>query len=156
MAIEVGQEAPDFTLKSASGEKITLSSFRGRKNVVLAFYPLAFSTTCTTQFTRFSEGEARYAGEGAQVIGISVDSRYAQAAWAESLGLDDTILLADFEPKGEVSRLYGVYLDRPGFSNRASFVIDKSGIVRSADVPASPVEIPSEDAYFEALSACND
>ena len=151
MAIEVGQEAPDFTLRNQHGEKIALSSFRGSKHVVLAFYPLAFSRVCTTQFTRFGEVEARYEGEDAQVIGVSVDSRYAQAAFAESIGLGRTMLLADFEPKGAIARVYGAYLDDFGFSTRATFVIDKSGIVRSAEVMTSPADLPSEEASFAAL-----
>lgn len=154
MAIEVGQEAPDFTLKNADDEDVTLSSYRGRRNVVLLFYPLAFSGGCTTQFTRVGADEGRYAGEDAQVIGVSVDSRFVQGAFARSLGLDTTILLADFEPKGEVARTYGVYNDERGHSRRASFVIDKDGIVRDVQIVPSP-ERPDEEGYFEALATCN-
>ena len=154
MAIIVGQEAPDFTLKSADNEKVALSSFRGRKNVVLAFYPLAFSGVCTEQFTRFGEQEARYAADEAQVIGVSVDSRHVQRAFARSLGLSETLMLADFEPKGAIGRRYGIYRDDLGFSVRATFVIDKGGIVRSAEVVTTPRGIPSEEAYFHALAAC--
>jgi peroxiredoxin len=153
MAIEVGQQAPDFTLKNGANEDVSLSDFRGR-NVVLVFYPLAFSLNCTRQFTAIGSHESRYADEGAQVIGVSVDSRHVQRVFAEQLGLKDTILLADFEPKGEVARGYGVYFDGPGFTKRATFVIDREGVVRSA-VVNEPGEIPDEDEYFRTLSVCN-
>jgi mycoredoxin-dependent peroxiredoxin len=155
MPIEVGREAPDFTLRDAGNDEVTLSSFRGRRNVVLVFYPLAFSSTCTRQLTEIGEHEARYAGDEAQVIGVSVDSRYVQGRFARELGLRDTILLADFEPKGAVSRSYGVYAEARGHSGRATFVIDKAGIVRAVSLPESPGEFPDEEGYFAALSACN-
>ena len=154
MPVEVGQEAPDFTLRNQAGEYVTLSSFRGAKNVVLMFYPLAFSGGCTRQFTDFSAHEGRYASEQAQVLGISVDSFHSQAAFAKSLGLDTTMMLADFEPKGAVAREYGVYLDERGHSTRATFVIDKQGIVRRADI-AQTREIPDEDAVMASLITCN-
>jgi peroxiredoxin (alkyl hydroperoxide reductase subunit C) len=154
LAVEVGQGAPDFTLKNPDNEDVTLSSLRGRKNVVVMFYPLAFSGVCTTQFTRLSANEGRYADADDQVLGISVDSRFAQGAFARSLGLDATTLLADFEPKGDVARRYGVYLDERGHSARASFVIDKEGIVRHAEVVV-PIETPDEDTVLAALATCN-
>jgi mycoredoxin-dependent peroxiredoxin len=153
MAVEVGQKAPDFTLKDTANRDVSLSDFRGR-NVVLVFYPLAFSSVCTTQLTGMGANEARYASEDCQVVGVSVDSRHANRAFAESLGLKDTILLADFEPKGAVARTYGVYRDAAGFANRASFVIDREGVVRSA-VVNEPPDLPDEDAYFATLAACN-
>ena len=154
MPVGVGQEAPDFTLKNQAGEQVTLSSFRGVKNVVLVFYPLAFSGVCTKQFTDISAHEGRYAGEQAQVLGISVDSFHGQAAFAKSLGLATTMMLADFEPKGAIAREYGVYLDERGHSTRATFVIDKQGIVRHAEVVPTR-EIPDEDAVMASLTTCN-
>lgn len=152
MAVRVGQEAPDFTLKNQSGEEVSLSSFRGDKNVVLMFYPLAFSGGCTKQFTGLSAHEGRYADEQAQVLGVSVDSFHSQAAFARSLGLDATMMLADFEPKGAVARNYGVYNDERGHSRRATFVIDKQGIIQRAEVTP---EVPDEDAVMAALNSCN-
>ncbi len=154
MAVQVGQEAPDFTLPSRGGEKVTLSDFRGEKNVVLVFFPLAFSGICTTQLTEIGGNEARYADADAQVIAISVDSHYAQSAFADQIGLEGTVMAADFEPKGAVAREYGVYLDERGVSTRASFVIDKEGVVRYADVKPTPADVPDEESYFAALAAC--
>src|SRR5437763_9816743 len=105
--VEVGAMAPDFTLKDQDAEDVTLSSFRGRRNVVLMFFPLAFSGVCTRQLTSIGRQERRYGDADAVVLGVSVDSRYAQKAFADSLGLRDVRLLADFEPKGEVARRYG-------------------------------------------------
>jgi mycoredoxin-dependent peroxiredoxin len=155
MAIEVGQEAPDFTLKNTDGEDVTLSSFRGQKNVVLAFYPLAFSPVCTDQLTQMGGNGGKYADNDAQVLAVSVDSRYAQAAFAQSIGADSVAFLADFEPKGATSQAYGVYLDAPGISGRATFVIDKAGIVQGASLTAVPTDMPDEDAYFATLATCS-
>lgn len=153
MALEVGRQAPDFTLKDPRGEDVSLSSFRGR-NVVLVFYPAAFSDVCTTQFTRIADGEGRYAADDAQVIGISVDSLHSQERFAQELGLTDTILLADFHPKGAVARDYGVWIDDYGVAGRATFVIDSDGVVRSAHLTDTPLEIPDEEDYFRSLAAC--
>ena len=98
--------------------------------------------------------EGRYADEQAQLLGVSVDGFHAQAAFAKSLGLDATLMLADFEPKGAVARSYGVYRDERGHSARATFVIDKQGIVQHAEIPV-PDELPDEDAVMAALATCN-
>lgn len=154
MPVAVGDEAPDFTLKGPDGEPVSLSSYRGHRNVVIVFFPLAFSGICTMQLTDIGSHEAQYAGSDAQVLGISVDSHHTQRAFAQSLGLRNTLLLADFHPKGEVAERYGVYMDEAGISMRASFVVDKHGIVRHADVRV-PKEVPDEAAYFATLAACN-
>lgn len=154
MAIEVGREAPDFILEDPDGEAVTLSSFRGRRNVVLVFYTLAFSEVCTVQFTQVRSSTERYADSDAQVLGISVDSRYVQGRFARELGLTDAILLADFEPKGMVSRAYGVYREENGFSGRATFVIDKEGIVQGVSLTEHPGMMQDEEQYFAALSVC--
>ena len=155
MPVEVGQQAPGFTLKSGDNEDVSLKDFKERKNVVLVFFPAAFSSFCTDQLTAVGANEARYASERAQVIGISVDNRHANKAFAQQLGLTDTILLSDFEPKGAVAREYGVYLEGPGLSGRATFVIDKAGVVQYRALTDAPTEIPDEEAYFSAgLAAC--
>lgn len=154
MAIEVGQEAPDFTLRDPDGESVTLSSFRGVRNVVLVFYPAAFSEVCTRQLTDIGAHGDRYADVGAQVIGISVDSRYSQGRFARDLGLTDAILLSDFLPRGEVARRYGCFAESYGTSGRATFVIDRDGVVRSAHVTETPLDVPDEEQFFRALAAC--
>ncbi len=154
MAVEVGREAPDFTLSNPEGEGVTLSSFRGLRNVVLVFYPAAFSDVCTIQLTQIGASAARYAEGGAQVLGVSVNSIYSQGRFAEGLGLTDVVLLADFEPKGAVSRAYGVYLEAFGVAGRATFVIDRSGIVRGMSRTDNPGQLPDEEEYFAALAAC--
>ncbi len=155
MPVAVGREAPDFTLKNPDGEDVTLSDFRGKKNVVLLFYPAAFSGVCSAQFSTVGKTEATYAGEGAQVIGVSVDNLSSAGAFAMAMGLKDTILLADFHPKGEVAKAYGVYLPAAGVSGRATFVIDREGVVRYRALTRTPAELIEQDAYFsEALPAC--
>lgn len=155
MAVEVGARAPDFTLPSAAGGEVTLSSFRGRRSVVLVFFPNAFSPVCTRQLTGIGANEARYAEAGAQVIGISCDQAPSLAAFAGELGLTDTILLSDFEPKGEVARRYGVYIGPPwGLAGRATFVVDREGIVRAAAMTETPLEIPPEDQTLRAVAVC--
>jgi peroxiredoxin len=143
MPIAVGEDAPDFTLKSPEDD------------VVLAFFPSAFSGVCTGQFTRIGEKEAQFAGEDAQVIGVSVDNRNSLRAFGESLGLEKTLLLADFHPKAAVAKEYGVYMDGAGVAGRATFVIDKQGIVQSVELTDNPGIDIDESDYFAALATCN-
>lgn len=140
-------------MKDEDGEPFTLSSLRGRRNVVLVFFPAAFSGVCTAQLQGMGGNESRYAGTDAQVLGISIDQPHALKAFSESLGLKDTRLLSDYKPQGEVARRYGAWNEEWGWSRRATFVIDKEGIVRSA-VLSEPLEVPDEEAYFSALAAC--
>lgn len=131
--LKVGDLAPDFTLADQNGERITLSSFRGKKHVVLVFHPLAFTSICSVQMPGYDREKQSFDGLQAQVLGVSVDSVPAHRAWAESLGGIDYPLLADFHPHGEVAKKYGI-LRSEGFSERATFVIDKAGVVRHIDV----------------------
>lgn len=155
MPVEVGQEAPAFTLPRAGGGEVSLADFRGERTVVLVFFPQAFSEFCTTQFTALAGNAARYAGAGAQVIGISVDNVDPLRVFGETLGLTDVILASDFEPKGEVARAYGVYSEAPwGMAGRATFVVDRDGVVRYRALTPTPLEIPDEDATIAAAAAC--
>ena len=120
----VGELAPDFTLPSTSGSRVTLSSFQGNMNVLLAFFPLAFTSVCTTELCAFGEEVAQFEGKGTKVLGISVDHTASQKAFQEKAGFA-TELLSDF--KREVSRQYGVLLEDQFFSKRAYFLIDKQG-----------------------------
>ncbi|MGI8608979.1 MAG: peroxiredoxin [Candidatus Dormibacteria bacterium] len=150
-AIEVGQEAPDFTLVDDAGEKWTLSEHRGR-NVVLVFYPFSFSGICTKELHALTGDADRFAGAGAEVVGISVDSKFVQKRFKSDEDLNVT-LLADFQPRGAVANQYGVYLQDLGFSNRGTFVIDKAGKV-AFKVVTSVGEARDPEAYLEALRNC--
>ncbi len=153
MDISVGDRAPDFTLKSKSGDMndISLSDYRDEKNVVILFFPLAYTDVCTDEMCSVSGGLADYDALDAQVLGISVDSPFAQEAWAKEN--DITIpLLSDFNK--EVSAAYGSQFEDligfKGVAKRSAFVVDKSGVVRFASVSDDPTELPD----FDAIKAC--
>ena len=123
-----GTIAPDFTLKNGLEGSITLSSLRG-KPVVLAFYPADWSPVCGDQIARYNEILSEFKNLGAELLGISVDGAYCHAAYTSDRNLQFP-LLADFEPKGAVSKLYGAYGEEEGWSLRALFVIDAEGVIR--------------------------
>lgn len=149
MALENDTQAPDFELPNQFGEAIQLSDFRGRKSVALVFFPLAFSGTCTGELCALRDNLSLFTAEGVELLGISVDSKYTLRAWADQEDYQFS-LLADFWPHGEIAKEYGVFLDDKGFANRATFVIDKSGIIRESFITA-PGEARSLDAYRVAL-----
>ena len=151
MPVEVGQEAPDFTLRDENGQDVTLSSLRG-KNVVLVFYPFAFSSLCTKELHDITDRDARFGENSAEVYGISVDSPFALKAFKDQEQLS-AHLLSDFEPKGAVAQQYGAYLDGLGFATRATFVIDKDGKLAHKQV-TSPAEARDQDEVLDALLAC--
>jgi peroxiredoxin len=149
--IRPGEKAPDFSLANHGGKELSLGDFRGRK-VVLVFYPLDFSPVCTDQLSVYQEVLPQIADAGAELVGISVDSSWTHRAFRESLGLTMT-LLSDFEPKGEVIRAYGAYLDRVGHGNRSLVLIDEDGVVQWVHESPTPVEIPGANLIFDALEA---
>jgi peroxiredoxin len=151
VAVEVGSEAPDFTVRDENGEELTLSSLRGR-NVVLVFYSLAFSSICTRELRDISAAQDRYEAAGAEVIGISVDSPYALKAFKRVEEIKAR-LASDFHPKGEVAKRYGAYLEEVGTATRATFVIDKDGKV-AHKVVNHPGDARNQDEYLEALANC--
>lgn len=149
--IAVGERAPDFSLSDHEGNDVSLADFRGRR-VVLVFYPLDFSPVCTDQLSVYQEVVPQIEDAGATLIGISVDSSWTHRAFREKLGL--TIpLLSDFEPKGEVVRAYGAYIDKVGHGNRSLVLIDEEGIVRWVHESPTPLEIPGANLIFDALEA---
>jgi len=150
MPVEVGQEAPDFTLPSGSGEKVTLSDFRGSKNVVLMFYPFAFTGTCTGELCAIRDRYADFVNDDSVVLSVSCDSPHTLRVFSEQENLSHP-MLSDFWPHGAVSQAYGAFLEEKGFATRASFVIDKDGIVRWS-VINGPGEARSADDYSEALA----
>lgn len=151
MAVRPGDPAPDFTLKNTALEEVTLSSFRGRSNVVLLFVPLAFTGVCTKELCEVSAGLAAYADLDAKVLGISVDSPFSQKAWAEKEGIQIP-LLSDFNR--EVSAAYGAQYEQllglRGVAKRSAFVVDKGGTVRFASVSEDAKVVPD----FGAIKAC--
>ncbi|WP_127793367.1 peroxiredoxin [Agromyces sp. LHK192] len=151
MTLATGAEAPDFALPNQHGQTVRLSEFRGEKPVVLVFFPFAFSGTCQGELCELRDNIAAFQDAGVELLGISVDSKFALRAWAEREGFEFS-LLADFWPHGEVARAYGAFLDGPGMATRATFVIDVDGVVRAAFATA-PGEARSLAAYREALAA---
>jgi len=144
----VGQPAPDFTLHSTPDQSLSLSELRGHP-VVLVFYPADWSPVCGDQVSLYNEMLAEFHNYGAAIVGISVDGAWCHVAFANDRKLKFP-LLADFEPKGEIARRYGVYATAEGTSQRALFVIDADGIVRWRYV--SPIGInPGADGILDAL-----
>lgn len=151
--LKVGDQAPDFTLSDQNGAKVTLSSFRGVKNVVLAFFPLAFTSVCSIQMPGYSKERQSFEGLDAQVLGLSVDSAPTHKAWSDHLGGVEFPLLADFWPHGEVAKKYGT-LRSEGYSERATFVIDKKGIIRHIEVHEIG-KVPDRVKLLELLKTLN-
>src|SRR6195952_292447 len=150
MALENDTTAPDFELPNQFGEHVRLSAFRGKKPVALVFFPLAFSSTCTTELCDLRDNLALFNDKSIELLGISVDSKATQRAFAEAEGYDFN-LLADFWPHGAVAKEYGVFLPEKGFANRASFLIDTHGIIRASFI-SSPGEARSISEYRAALA----
>ncbi len=153
MKIEIGQPAPDFTLYNSEKEQVTLSACKGH-NVLLLFFPLAFTGTCTKELCSVRDNIALYNNADAKVFGISVDALHTLAKYKEDQHLNFT-LLSDFNK--DVSRLYGSIYEMFGYnmkgvSKRSAFVIDRSGIVRYAEVLENASEIPDFEAISEILT----
>jgi len=127
--LEVGDPAPDFTLKDQNDQEVTLSALRGKK-VVLSFHPLAWTRVCAIQMQDLEKHREDMERLGAVALGLSVDSVPCKKAWAESLGIQETRLLADFWPHGGVARAYGIFREKNGFSERAVFIVDAEGVIR--------------------------
>jgi len=147
--LKVGDEAPDFTLTAQTGEKITLSQYRGQKNVVLAFFPFAFSSTCSAQMPSYQAELERFNSFDTQVLGISMDARHSLVAWAQQLGITYP-LLSDFYPQGQVTDLYGAR-HPAGMPERALFVVDKAGKIDWIHVHHPIGEVPDNEDLFEVL-----
>jgi peroxiredoxin len=151
MAVEVGQEAPDFELNDQHGKPVRLSSFRGEKNVVLVFYPLAFSRVCSGELCALRDEFPEADRDDVELLTVSVDSTYAHRVWAEDQGFEFG-LLSDFWPHGGVAKLYGVFNEDRGISVRGTFIIDKDGVVRWKVVNPTPQARDIAD-YQKALAA---
>jgi peroxiredoxin (alkyl hydroperoxide reductase subunit C) len=150
MAVEVGSQAPDFTLNDYNREQVSLASFRGKKNVLLVFYPFAFSGICTDEFCQVRDEIADYQNDKVQILGVSTDSFFALKAWAQQENFEFP-LLADFWPHGEVAKAYGVFNEASGMANRGTFIIDTEGVVRFAEMN-QPGEARDQDAWKKAIA----
>ncbi|HXX44527.1 MAG TPA: peroxiredoxin [Candidatus Acidoferrales bacterium] len=140
MALSVGAAAPDFTLKDQSQKEVKLSDFRGKKNVVIVFYPLDWSPICTNEHACFVNDLKSFEKLDAQVLGLSVDSVWSHKAFADKMGIHYP-LLADFHPRGAVADKFGVYLADKGITGRAITIVDRNGNVawfKNYDIPTVP------------------
>ena len=126
---EVGDWAPDFTLKDQDGNDVSLSALRGKK-VILSFHPLAWTEVCKIQMQDLEKNREKFAELNAIALGISVDSVPCKKAWADAIGVKETPLLADFWPHGGVAQAYGIFREKNGFSERAVFIVDEEGVIR--------------------------
>jgi peroxiredoxin len=151
MALEVGDEAPDFTLKDQNNEEWTLSKFRGTKNVLLVFYPLAFSGICTGELDQLRDDLDSFQNAEVQVLAVSVDSVYTLKAWSEQRGYHFP-LLSDFWPHGQVAQDYGVFNDKAGLANRGTFLVGTDGTISFAELN-QPGEARDQTVWKQALAA---
>ncbi|GAA0459333.1 peroxiredoxin [Streptomyces stramineus] len=151
MAIEVGTKAPDFELKNQHGETVRLSDYRGEKNVVLLFYPFAFTGVCTGELCALRDELPKFANDDVQLLAVSSDSPFSLRVFAEQEGLAYP-LLSDFWPHGEAGRAYGVFDEEKGCSVRGTFIIDKEGVVRWTVVNGLP-DARDLNEYLTALRA---
>ncbi|MEW2508753.1 peroxiredoxin [Streptomyces sp. NPDC046870] len=149
MAIQVGDKAPDFELKDNHGRTVKLSDFRGEKNVVLLFYPFAFTGVCTGELCELRDNLPKFEDRDTQLLAVSNDSIHTLRVFAEQEGLEYP-LLSDFWPHGNVSRAYGVFDEDKGCAVRGTFVIDKEGVVRWTVVNGLPDARDLND-YVQAL-----
>ncbi|MFG2064736.1 peroxiredoxin [Micromonospora sp. NPDC048871] len=150
MPIEVGAEAPDFVLKDQNNQEVRLSDYRGQRTVLLVFYPLAFTGVCQGELCEVRDNLNEYVSDDVQVLTVSVDSVYAHKVWADREGYQFP-LLADFWPHGAVAQAYGVFNDTAGIANRGTFVIDKAGVVRFAEMNM-PGEPRDQQGWRKALA----
>ncbi|HEY2794786.1 MAG TPA: peroxiredoxin [Micromonosporaceae bacterium] len=151
MAVAVGDVAPDFTLKDQNQQEVRLSDFRGKKNVLIVFFPFVFSGVCHGELCEVRDHIQDFVNDDAELLTISVDAPYAQKAWADAEGYTFT-QLADFWPHGAVASAYGVFNADRGFALRGTFLVDREGVVRFAEVNG-PGEARDQDNWRKALAS---
>lgn len=151
MSVKVGDIAPDFELTDQTRSPIRLSDYRGKKNVLLVFYPLSFTGVCTGEMCAIRDDLPAFQNDDVETLAVSVDSAAVHAAFAQQEGLDFP-LLADFWPHGAVAKTYGVFDEDKGLAVRGTFVIDKEGVVRYTDANAIP-DARDQNAWKDALAA---
>jgi len=129
MTLEIGTPAPDFTLKDQHGQDVSLTDFRGEKNVVIVFYPFAFSRVCTGELCELRDNITDFSDDHTALLAVSCDHMFSQRAFAEHDGITFP-LLSDFWPHGAVSKAFGIFNEKAGCSGRATFIVDRDGILR--------------------------
>ena len=156
-SLKIGDLAPDFTLPAQDGKKITLSDYRGKKNVLLVFYPQDFTPVCSHQLPSYSKQIDKFDALNTQVLAVGIASIPVHIAWIDSLDGLNYPLLADWVPLGEVSKKYDAFIPKINFGKRAVFVIDKEGIIQYIDIPFELNEGPPDEAkIFAALEKLQD
>ena len=150
MAVAVGDKAPDFELVNQHGESVKLSSFQGKKPVVLVFYPLSFSGTCTEELCELRDNFSAFESKDVELMAISVDSKFTQKLFAEKEGYKFQVL-ADFWPHGGVAQAYVVFKEEAGIALRGTFLIYKEGVIRNMFVNG-PGEARDLASYHQALA----
>jgi peroxiredoxin (alkyl hydroperoxide reductase subunit C) len=151
MAIEIGQPAPQFTLKDQNGADVSLQDFAGKKAVALVFYPFTFTGICEGELCALRDDLGTYESAGVQVLAVSCDSKNSQKVWAEQQGYTFP-LLSDFWPHGATAQAYGVFNDAVGCANRATFLISTDGTIVDAFATDSLGTARAQDRYTEALA----
>jgi peroxiredoxin len=149
MPLEVGQQAPDFTLRDQNREEVTLLSYRGQKNVLLVFYPFAFSGTCTGELCQVRDDLPRFQNDDVQILAVSIDHPFTLKVFANQEGYTFP-LLADFWPHGAVAQEYGVFNEGGGMANRGTFLIDKEGVIQFAEMNG-PGEARDQSGWQKAI-----
>lgn len=150
MAIEIGQRAPEFSLKDQNGDVVHLADFHGTKAVALVFYPFTFSGVCEGELCAIRDDHSEFEAAGVQVLACSCDTRFAQAQWAEKQGYQFPVL-SDFWPHGEVATAYGVFNDALGCAKRATFLINTDGVVVDSFETPDLGTAREKSRYAEAL-----
>jgi mycoredoxin-dependent peroxiredoxin len=149
--LEAGAEAPDFTLKDQNGQPVSLADFRGAKNVLLVFFPLAFTGICQGELDEIRDNLPRYENDDTATLAISVGPPPTHKVWAAQSGFLFPVL-ADFWPHGAVAQAYGVFNADAGIANRGTFVIDRQGVIRFAEMK-QPGEARDQTVWTDALGA---
>jgi peroxiredoxin (alkyl hydroperoxide reductase subunit C) len=151
VSAEIGQEAPDFTLKSQTGEEVTLSQFRGQKSVVLVFIPFAFTGVCQGELCAIRDDFTPFESAGAQVLAVSTDTAPTLKQWADQQGWTFPTL-SDFWPHGQVAKAYGAFNEERGCANRVTVVIGKDGTIVDRFESGSLGEARPAERYEEAMA----
>jgi peroxiredoxin len=151
MTLLIGDLAPDFTLSNQNGEEVSLSSFRGKKNVVVVFYPYSFTGICTGELCELRDNIGIFADHNVELLAVSCDSKFTQKVFADQEGYSFSVL-SDFWPHGEVAKAYGVFIEEKGMANRATFVINKDGELTAKFITA-PGQARDFADYKKAIDA---